>query len=282
MKLSDAVQRLRTLHDNTAPLFFILGPCAMESEDHTMMMAEQLAKLAEKLKFLLIFKSSFDKANRTSLGNYRSLGLQEGLRILQRVRETFQVPVITDVHEVCQVASVAEVADVIQIPAFLCRQTDLLIAAGKTGKIVFIKKGQFLAPENIAGAVKKVESTGNTDVWIGERGFAFGYNDLIVDYRNFSLFKNVGKPIVFDVTHSVQKPGGLGHASGGNRALVAPLAASGIAQGIAGIFLEVHDQPEKALSDGPNSVRLSQLEDFLCYLIDLDAWAKQRPYPKLS
>lgn len=266
---------------NTTPLFFILGPCSMESEAHTLKMAEFLVNLSKKLKFNLIFKSSFDKANRISGSGYRSLGLDEGLRILARVRSEFNVPVTTDVHETYQVEPAAEVVDVIQIPAMLCRQTDLLVAAGKTGKPVNIKKGQFLAAENMEGAIKKVTSTGNEHAWVCERGFTFGYNNLIVDYRNFAIMKRFGKPCILDATHAVQRPGGLGGSTGGDREFVANLAASAVVQGISGLFMEVYDEPEKALSDGPNMIRLSQLEDLISYLIDLDAWSKVRPVPEV-
>jgi len=268
---------------NTTPLFFILGPCSMESETHTLKMAEFLKKLSEKLKFNLIFKSSFDKANRISGTSYRSVGLDEGLRILARVRAEFNVPVTTDVHETYQVAPTAAVVDVIQIPAMLCRQTDLLVAAGKSGKIVNIKKGQFFAPENMRGAIEKVTSTGNEHAWVCERGFSFGYNNLIVDYRNFAIMKRFGKPCVLDATHAVQRPGGIGGAAtGGDREFVANLAASAVVQGISGLFMEVYDEPEKALSDGANMIRLSQLESLVSYLIDLDAWSKARPVPEVS
>jgi 2-dehydro-3-deoxyphosphooctonate aldolase (KDO 8-P synthase) len=267
---------LKKISGNADQLFFILGPCSMENEAHTLKIAEFLKQLSEKLKFNLIFKASFDKANRISGSSYRSVGLDEGLRILALVREQFDLPVITDVHEVDQVQQVASVVDVLQTPAMLCRQTDLLVAAGKTGLPVNIKKGQFLAPENMEGAIQKVTSTGNEHAWICERGFTFGYNNLVVDYRNFPIMKRFGKPCVMDVTHAVQRPGGQGSSSGGDRNLVPGLAAAAIVQGIAGMFMEVHDNPDKALSDGPNTIRLSTLESLLAYLIDLDAWTKQR------
>ncbi len=273
---------LKEIDGNSSPLFFILGPCAMESEQHTLMIAEHLKKLSEKLHFNLIFKSSFDKANRTSLGNYRGVGIEKGLQILEKVRREFHVPVITDVHETSQMASIAEVADILQIPAFLCRQTDLLVAAGKTGKIIHVKKGQFVAPEVMPSIFEKIESTGNQNIWCCERGYTMGYGNLIVDFRNFPIMKSFGKPVVFDATHSVQRPSGLGCSSGGDRAFVPPLATAAVSLGIAGVFLEVHEQPEKALCDGPNSIRLSQVENLLQYLIDLDAWVKARPIPQAS
>jgi 2-dehydro-3-deoxyphosphooctonate aldolase (KDO 8-P synthase) len=273
---------LNKVKGNSDPLFFILGPCVIESEEHNLKIAEFLKNLSEKLKINIVFKSSFDKANRTALKNFRGVGVEQGLKILSKIRSEFKLPIITDVHESCQINEVASVADVLQIPAFLCRQTDLLIAAGKTNKVIHIKKGQFLSPAGIEHAINKVESAGSKNIWICERGYTFGYNNLIVDYRNFKIMKNFGKPIVFDATHSVQMPGGQGNATGGDRTLAFPLAISAVAQGLAGIFIEVHDNPEKALSDGPNSIRLSQLEDILKYLIDLDAWVKSKKLPEVS
>ena len=267
---------LHSIKDNSQPLFFILGPCAMESESHSLKMAEFLKKLSEKLNFKLIFKSSFDKANRTSLSSYRSLGLEEGCRILSKVKKEFDVPTITDIHEPPQASIVAEHVDILQIPAFLCRQTDLLVAAAKTGKILNIKKGQFLAPEVMGEISKKVESADNDNIWFCERGYAFGYGNLIVDYRNFSIMKSFQKPVVFDATHSVQRPSSLGSSSGGDRKFVLDLAISAVAQGIAGIFMEVHEEPERAPCDGPNSIRLSQLEETIKYLLDLDSFIKSR------
>lgn len=268
--------------DNNAPLFFILGPCAIESEQHCLMMAEHLKNLSKKLNFKLIFKAAFDKANRTSLQGFRGIGLEEGLRILKRVRDEFHLPILTDIHESWQAAVAAEVVDILQIPAFLCRQTDLLVAAGKTGKVIHIKKGQFVRAEKMSAVVEKIASTGNQHVWLCERGYTFGYEDLIVDYRNFSIMKRTTKPVVFDATHSVQRPGQLGPSTGGDRQYVASLAAAAVVQGIAGIFMEVHDHPEQAKSDGPNSIRLSQLEELVSYLMTLDQWTKQRPIPQVS
>ena len=267
---------------NNKPIFFILGPCVIESEYHSLKSAEFLKELSQKLKFNFIFKSSFDKANRTSLESFRGVGIDEGCNIFSKIKEQFDVPVITDVHEASQVNKVSESVDALQIPAFLCRQTDLLIAAGKTNKIVNMKKGQFVSPESMKKALKKTTSTGNENIWLCERGYSFGYNNLIVDYRNFPILKSFGKPIVFDATHSVQRPSGQGDTSGGDRQFVPTLASAAIAQGIAGIFMEVHDNPENACCDGPNSVRFSQLEDLLKYFIDLDAWVKSRKAPVLS
>lgn len=273
---------LKEIKDNSAPLFFILGPCVIENEQHTLMIAEFLKKLSEKLRFNFIFKSSFDKANRTSLNNFRGIGIDKGLQILEKVRKEFDLPIVTDVHETSQVATIAQVVDVLQIPAFLCRQTDLLVAAGKTGKIIHVKKGQFIAPEVMPSIFEKIESSGNSNIWACERGYTMGYGNLVVDFRNFPIMKSFGKPIVFDATHAVQRPSGLGCSSGGDRTFVPPLAIAAIAQAIAGVFMEVHDQPEKALCDGPNSIRLSQLENLLTYLIDLDTWTKKRQLPQVS
>ena len=281
-EVENKVEHFKKINGNSNPLFFILGPCAIESEDHCLKMAEVLKALSEKLKFHFIFKSSFDKANRTALQNFRGVGFDQGLRILEKVRNQLEVPIVTDIHEISQVNSVADVVDVLQIPAFLCRQTDLLVAAGKTGKIVHVKKGQFLNPEAMDSVVKKIESSGNENIWVCERGYVFGYNNLVVDYRNFPIMKKFGKPMVFDATHSVQRPGGQGCSSGGDREFIPALAKAAVAQGIAGVFMEVHDNPEKALCDGPNSIRLSQLEDFLKYLIELDSWVKSKRVPEIN
>ena len=270
------------IKNNDHPLFFILGPCVIESESHTLKMAEALKKLSAKLKFSFIFKSSFDKANRTSLENFRGMGIKRGCKILEKVGRELDIPVITDIHEPQQAEIVAEYVDVLQIPAFLCRQTDLLIAAGKTGKTINLKKGQFTTPESMEKAVKKIASTGNEKIWLCERGYTFGYSNLVVDYRNFPIMKSFGYPVVFDATHSVQRPSIQGCSSGGDRRFIPPLAAAAVAQRIAGIFMEVHDNPAAAPCDGPNSVPLNQLEELLQYLIELDLWVKSRPYPELS
>ncbi len=282
MSLESKINYLSGVTGNSDPIFFILGPCVIESEEHSLKMAEQIKNISEKLKFNFIFKSSFDKANRSAISNYRGVGIDQGLRILEKVRTTFEIPVITDIHEPNQADLVADVVDVIQIPAFLCRQTDLLVAAGETNKIINLKKGQFIPVENMEHLVKKIESTGNNKIWVTERGYTFGYNNLIVDYRNFPVMKSFGKPVVFDATHSVQRPGGLGCSSGGDRSLAPTLSVAAVVQGVASVFMEVHDEPEKALCDGPNSVRLSQLEGFLKYLIDLDHFVKSKKMPELS
>lgn len=272
------IAALQNTHHNDAPLFFILGPCAIENEKHTLETAHYLKKLSEKLGFTLIFKSSFDKANRTSHASYRSVGLAEGAQILSRVRSEFDLPVTTDIHEAWQAAEIAPHVDILQIPAMLCRQTDLLVAAGKTQKIVHIKKGQFAHIAVMEHAAKKVREETQAPVWLCERGFSFGYGDLIVDYRNFPELKKLGYPVVFDVTHSVQRPN-IGSSTGGERQRIADLAIAAVSQGIAGIFMEVHEEPERALSDGPNSIRLSHLEELIAYLLELDHWVKNRPRP---
>jgi len=236
------------------PLALIAGPCVIESEEHVHFLAHAIRKIAGQF----IFKASFDKANRSSGASYRGVGLQEGVRILADLRrEGFAV--LTDIHDPSQAETVAEGADVLQIPAFLCRQTDLLIAAGRTGRTVNIKKGQFLAPEDIRNAAEKVASTGNNKIFLTERGTSFGYHDLVVDMRGLAIMRDFGWPVIFDATHSVQTPGGLGHASGGQPRFIPTLARAAVAAGVDGVFLEVHEAPERALSDGPNALRLDRL-----------------------
>ncbi len=248
------------------PLVLIAGPCVIESEGHAMKMAERLVKIAARAKIPLIFKASYDKANRSSVGSFRGPGLAGGLEILRKIKARFRVPVLTDVHEPGQARAAAEVCDVLQVPAFLSRQTDLLTAAGETGRVVNLKKGQFLSPWEMVNAVEKVKSTGNNQVTITERGVSFGYNNLVVDMRSFPILAKSGCPVVFDVTHSVQLPGGQGDSSGGQPEFIEPLARAGTAVGVDGIFLEVHDRPERALSDGSNALRLDRLPDLLAKL----------------
>ena len=248
------------------PLVLIAGPCVIESEAHAMKMAERLTKIAAKAKVPLVFKASYDKANRSSVSSFRGPGLTGGLEILRKIKERFRVPVLTDIHEPDQARAAAEVCDVLQVPAFLSRQTDLLTAAGKTGRVVNLKKGQFLSPWEMANAVAKVKRAGNNKVIITERGVSFGYNNLVVDMRSFPILAKTGCPIIFDVTHSVQLPGGQGHASGGQPEFIEPLARAGTAVGVDGIFLEVHDRPERALSDGSNALRLDRLPELLAKL----------------
>src|SRR5580692_11221636 len=254
-----------------APLFLIAGPCVIESEAHATSMAEQLAKIARAVKVPLIFKASYDKANRSSAASYRGPGLKEGLRILAAIRKRTGLPILTDVHEVSHVAPAADVCDVLQIPAFLSRQTDLLVAVGRSGRVANIKKGQFLSPGEIANAVEKVASTGNEKIILTERGTSFGYQNLVVDMRSFPIMRKLGYPVVFDVTHSVQLPGGEGKSSGGQPEFIEPLARAGTAAGADGVFLEVHDNPAKALSDGSNALSLGELRPLLEKIVKISA-----------
>ena len=249
------------------PILFIAGPCVLESEPLALEVARTLADLASRLKIQAVFKGSFDKANRSARDSYRGPGLPEGLRILGKVKEQTGLPVTTDIHEPRQAKPAAEVVDMLQIPAFLCRQTDLLLAAGETGLPVNIKKGQFMAPWDMANAVEKVVSTGNRSVLVTERGSTFGYNNLVVDFRGIPAVRETVCPVLFDATHSVQLPGGAGRASSGDRRYVAPLARAAVAAGADGLFLEIHPDPEKALSDGPNSLPLDALEPLLRTLL---------------
>jgi 2-dehydro-3-deoxyphosphooctonate aldolase (KDO 8-P synthase) len=255
-------------------LVLMAGPCVIESEEHVNRMADAISAIAAEIGFPYVFKASFDKANRTSLGGYRGPGLMEGLRVLAGLkRRGFSI--VTDVHEPAQVEATAEVADIIQIPAFLCRQTDLLLEAGRSGRIVNVKKGQFVGPHDIHHAADKVASTGNTKVVLTERGSSFGYNNLVVDMRGLRIMAESGWPVVFDATHSVQLPGGAGTASGGQPQFIEPLASAAVAVGISGLFVEVHDDPEKALSDGPNALRLSLLPGFLRKIDRIDHARRQ-------
>ncbi len=239
--------------------FFIAGPCVIESERHCLKMAERLAAYAERLKIQVIFKASYDKANRTSVDSFRGPGLQEGLRILEKARDVSGLPILSDVHEKAQIPSAAQVLDVIQIPAFLCRQTDLVQAAARTGRCVNLKKGQFLSPLEMRKVMDKALGTGNRNVLLTERGTSFGYNNLVVDFRSFVIMRSFGQPVVFDVTHSVQAPGGKGDRSGGDSQYIPYLARAAAAAGVDGFFFEVHDHPAKALSDGPNVLELRKL-----------------------
>ena len=254
---------------NGQPLVLIAGPCVIESEDHVHRMARAIGDIVGPF----VFKASFDKANRTSLSGYRGPGLREGLRILAGVKRA-GYSILTDIHEPAQAAPAAEVADILQIPAFLCRQTDLLLEAGRTGRIVNIKKGQFVAPQDIARAAEKVASTGNSQVLLTERGSSFGYNNLVVDMRGLKIMRDLGWPVVFDATHSVQLPSGGGAASGGQPQFIEPLARAAVAVGIDGLFVEVHDAPERAPSDGPNALRLNLLPELWRRLRTLDALVK--------
>jgi len=241
----------------------IAGPCVIEDEDTTFHTARSIKKICLELGLPFVFKSSFDKANRTSISSYRGPGLDKGLRILSEVRRRFEIPVISDIHSVEQVKPAAEVLDVIQVPAFLCRQTDIILAASNTGKPVNIKKGQFLAPWDVKNIIGKFTSTGNHNLMITERGTSFGYNNLVVDFRAFPTIRSFGYPVIFDITHSLQLPGGQGNCSGGQREFAEPLAKAAVAAGIDGLFMEVHPEPEKALCDGPNMIRLDDVKKLL-------------------
>ncbi len=258
------------------PFVLIAGPCVIESEAMTMKVAGAIKKIASKLKVPFVFKCSYDKANRTSVDSFRGPGLEAGLLILQKVKKTFHLPILSDVHAIDEVKRAAEVLDIIQIPAFLCRQTDLLVEAGKTGKVINIKKGQFLAPKDISQAVKKIEHSGNKNILLTERGVSFGYNNLVSDFRSVAVMKETGYPVIFDATHSVQQPGGLGTASGGNSEYIPLLSRCAIAAGCQGIFMEVHPDPNKALSDGPNMLVLSKLERLLGDLKSIDDVTRKR------
>jgi 2-dehydro-3-deoxyphosphooctonate aldolase (KDO 8-P synthase) len=262
-----------------APLFLIAGPCVIESEEHAMETAQRVASIASELDISLIFKASYDKANRSSLSSYRGPGLKEGLRILARIKKRTGLPMLTDVHEVAQVGPAAEVCDVLQVPAFLSRQTDLLLAAGRSGRAVNIKKGQFLSPWDVAHAVEKVASTGNEKIILTERGASFGYQNLVVDMRSFPIMRKLGYPVVFDVTHSVQLPGGAGKSSGGQPEFIEPLARAATAVGVDGLFLEVHEDPAKALSDGMNALPLSDLRPLLRKITRIAALVRQLDRP---
>jgi len=253
------------------PLFLIAGPCVIESEVHAMRMAERIAKTAADAGLPLIFKASYDKANRSSLKTFRGPGLKEGLRILAKIKSELKLPILTDIHDASQAKPAAEICDVLQIPAFLARQTDLLLEAGKTGRIINVKKPQFLSPWDMGNVTEKLESTGNNKIILTERGSSFGYQNLVVDMRSFPIMQRTGYPVVFDVTHSVQLPGGKGHASGGQPQFIEPLARAGVAAGVDGIFLETHDNPAKALSDGPNALPLSDLLALLMKLKGLSS-----------
>jgi 2-dehydro-3-deoxyphosphooctonate aldolase (KDO 8-P synthase) len=247
-------------------LFFILGPCVIESESFTLEVARQIKEITDDVQVPFIFKASFDKANRTSIESFRGPGLKDGLRILKRVKTELGVPVLSDIHEPWQAEPAAEVLSVIQIPAFMCRQTDLLVAAGKTGLPVNVKKGQFVAPEDMTQVVDKIKSTGNTKIILTERGTFFGYRNLVVDFRNIPIMKRTGAPVVIDVTHSVQKPSASGGVSGGDPEFIPLIACSGVVSGVDGVFMEVHPEPEKALSDGSNSLNIKNLKQLLIKL----------------
>lgn len=263
---------------NDQPLFLLAGPCVIESQSLVEEIAGRLCEITTRLNVPFVFKASFDKANRSSVKSYRGPGMAAGLKILEGVRQQFGVPVITDVHEDTPLDEVAAVVDVLQTPAFLCRQTNFIVAVAATGKAINIKKGQFLSPWEMQNVVDKARSTGNTDIMVCERGFTFGYNNLISDMRSLAVMRATGCPVVFDATHSVQLPGGQGTASGGQREFVPVLARAAVAAGIAGVFMETHPDPAKALSDGPNAWPLQRIESLLTTLCELDRVVKAKPF----
>ncbi len=256
-------------------LVLIAGPCAIEDEQLTLRIAEGLKEMTRELGCELIFKASYDKANRTSVTSFRGLGVERGLRVLERVSKEFELPILSDVHDISQVAAAAEVLDILQIPAFLCRQTDLLVAAGETGKPINLKKGQFLAPWDVEHGIKKIESTGNDKILLTERGASFGYNNLVTDMRSLVIMREMGYPVIFDATHSVQLPGGAGGTSSGQRQYVGALSRAAAATGIDGLFWEVHEDPDRALCDGANSLPLAQVKSMLKQILEIDAIFKR-------
>ena len=262
---------------NDKKLILIAGPCVIESESHTLMMAEKIAKICQNLKINFIYKSSFDKANRSSINSNRGININEAEKIFDKVKSTFKCPILTDIHNEnqCEFFSNSNSIDILQIPAFLCRQTDLIVSAAKTNKIINVKKGQFLSPYEVPNIFKKIESEGNNKVMITERGTSFGYNNLINDFKSIDIMKNFKYPVIFDATHSVQEPGGLGEKSGGKREFVSTLSKAAAAVGVAGIFIETHNDPDNAPSDGPNMLSIENLESLISKLIELDTIAKK-------
>ena len=253
------------------PMLLMAGPCVLEGYERSLMIGQRAKAIADKLGMPYVFKASFDKANRSSYSSFRGPGLKEGLAILAQIKKDLGVPVVTDIHETCQVEPAAEVADILQIPAFLCRQTDLVYQAGKSGRTVNVKKGQFLAPWDMKNVIKKIEESGNKNIMLTERGASFGYNTLVTDMRAFpQIAKDCGYPLIFDATHSVQQPGGLGGSTGGQREFAPVLARAAVAVGVAAVFIETHENPEKALSDGPNSIYLSDMERVISELMAFD------------
>ncbi len=270
MQPNSSVSIRQNVISNKAPFMLFAGPCQLESRDHGFMMAEGIKEICSELNIPFVFKASFDKANRTSASGKRGLGLDKSLEIFAEIKEQLDLAILTDIHEAGQCAPVAEVVDVLQIPAFLCRQTDLLLAAGKTGKVIKIKKGQFLAPWDMRNVVDKVLSTGNQNILLTERGASFGYNTLVTDFRGLPIMAETGCPVVFDATHSVQQPGGQGTSSGGQREFVPVLARAAVAVGVSGLFIESHDDPDNAPSDGPNMIPLNDLKALLQNLKAID------------
>ena len=262
---------------NKKNLFLIAGPCVIESESHSLMMAEKIATVCQKLKINFVYKSSFDKANRSSINSNRGIDINQAEKIFNKIKSAFNCPILTDVHNEsqCEFFSKSDSVDILQIPAFLCRQTDLLISAAKTNKILNVKKGQFLSPYEVPNIFKKIESAGNLNIMITERGTSFGYNNLINDFKSLDIMKNYLYPVIFDATHSVQEPGVLGEKSGGKREFVSTLSKAAVAVGVAGIFIETHNDPDNAPSDGPNMLHIENLESLISKLIELDAVSKK-------
>ena len=259
---------------NNSPFTLIAGPCQLENEKHAISVAEKLKEITEKLKIGFIYKTSFDKANRTSLKGKRGAGLEKSLPVFDRIRKDLNVPVLTDIHTIDQCNIISKHVDILQIPAFLCRQTDLLVAAAKTGKIINVKKGQFLAPWDMVNVTRKIEETGNNNILVTERGASFGYNTLVSDMRSIPIMRKNGYPVVFDATHSVQQPGGMGDKSGGQREFVEYLSRAAVAVGVAAVFIETHPDPDTAPSDGPTMVPLSKMPDLLKQLVEIDKLIK--------
>ncbi len=268
--------RVGSLKIGGGPLFLIGGPCVIETPAHPLKIARRLKEITDELGIPFIFKASYDKANRSSIGSYRGVGIERGLDILATVKAKVGVPILTDVHETSHVGPAAMVADVLQIPAFLCRQTDLVLEAERSRRAVNIKKGQFMAPWDMKGVMAKAATTGNPNLMVTERGASFGYNTLVVDMRSFPVLRGFGYPVIFDITHSVQRPGGLGDRSGGEAHFIDTLGPSGVAAGVHGVFMETHENPDKALSDGPNAYRLDRMKRFLTHLQKVHALASER------
>ena len=262
---------------NNNNFILIAGPCVMESESHSLMMAEKIATICQKLNINFVFKSSFDKANRSSINSKRGLDIKQAETIFNKIKSTYNCPILTDVHNEsqCEFLSNSDSVDILQIPAFLCRQTDLLISAAKTNKIINVKKGQFLSPYEVPNIFKKIESAGNHNIMITERGTSFGYNNLINDFKSLDIMKSYLYPVIFDATHSVQEPGGMGEKSGGKREFISTLAKAAVAVGVAGIFIETHNDPDNAPSDGPNMLQIENLESLISKLIELDTVSKK-------
>ena len=276
--MKDVILNISDLRiSNNLPFTLIAGPCVIESKNHALEMAKKLTSITNKLGIQFIYKSSFDKANRTSINSKRGPGVEKAIEIFNEIKSSIGCPIITDVHEINQVSVISEVADIIQIPAFLCRQTDLLIEAAKTNKAVMIKKGQFLAPWDMKNVVEKIIEFGSGGILVCERGVSFGYNTLVSDFRSLPILKSFGYPVVFDATHSVQQPGGLGSKSGGQREFVPVLAKAAVSIGVAALFMEIHQDPDNAPSDGPNMLHLDDLEKLLITLAKLDKIAKENP-----